>query len=143
MRSDVRRWLAVILLVCACEHDASAEAILFLDRLDQVDLDDPVADRQRIVDNLAHMPLRDPQVRQVRAVCVDAHRSILEAEILHARARDVVGRYPDEADIPAAQRVSIQRDIDGSSRALARSERLIARCHQERDELRLSYRHGR
>jgi len=87
---------------------------MFLDRLERLDLDDPAEERRRLVDNLASMPLLDPEVSEARDVCVDAHRSILEAEERQANAARLLGRY-DADEVPVGddqrQHVEITRDI--------------------------------
>lgn len=116
---------------------------MFLDRLERLDLDDPAEERRRLVDNLASMPLLDPEVSEARDVCVDAHRSILEAEERQANAARLLGRY-DADEVPSAgDRARIQRDIDGADAALERSRRLFERCHRQSRELDMRYRRRR
>lgn len=116
---------------------------MFLDRVEQLDLDDPVAERRRIVDNLASMPLSDDGVKRARDVCVDAHRTIIEAEERQSRAARLLARYSAEDVPPVADRERIQQDIDHADRALARSRGLFDRCGREMQDLDLRYRRRR
>lgn len=113
---------------------------MFLDRLDRLDLDDPVEERERLIENLASMPLVDEDIQRARDVCVEAHRAILEAEALHVRARDAVAEYPDEAEIPITKRARIERDLRSSNEAIQRSRPLFERCHTARGRLDRRYR---
>jgi hypothetical protein len=134
--------MLLALFACAgCERDPSAEARMFLDRFDRIDLDDPIEERQRLVDNLTNMPLAADEVRRVRDVCVDAHQSALEAETLQVRARDTVAQY--EGTIPYEVGRGIERDIRGSGRALERSRTLFSRCLDMRARLERKYRSRR
>lgn len=138
--------LAIASLLVAlggCQQDPSGEARMLLDRLDQLDLDDPVEDRRRVVDNLAHMPLGNDQIREARDVCVEAHRTLLSAEDLHARARAALAPYEDESTIPITERQRIQRDIDASNRALERASGLVSRCERHTRDLDMRYRRHR
>lgn len=113
---------------------------MFLDRLERLDLDDPAEQRRRLVDNLANMPLSDADITEARDVCVDAHRSILEAEELQASAAQMLGRYEDDQVPSAGDRARIQRNIDSADAAIERSRDLFARCHRHSRDLDLRYR---
>ncbi len=142
----MRRTLAILSLLAVlagCQDDASSEARMFLDRLDGLDLDDPIEDRRRLVDNLAHMPLSNDEVRGARDICVEAHRTLISAEDLHARARAALAPYDDENAIPVTEQQRIQRDIDGSNTALERAAGLVSRCERQTRALDLRYRHRR
>lgn len=145
MSARVRRTLAILVLLAgvACGRDASGEARMFLDRLERLDLDDPPADRRRLVDNLANMPLSDAEVTEARDVCVDAHRNILEAEDLQADAARLLARYEADQVPSAGDRARIQRDIQSADAALARSRDLFSRCHRQTRELDVRYRRRR
>ncbi len=142
----VRRVVVIVSLFAAlsgCQHDPSGEARMFLDRLDGLDLDDPIEDRRRLVENLAHMPLTDDDVREARDVCVEAHRTLISAEDLHARARAALAGHEDETTIPIPERQRIQSDIDGSNRALERAAGLVSRCERHTRDLDMRYRRHR
>jgi len=142
----VKRTLSILALAaCAigCEPDARNDANLFLDRVQRIDLDDPVEQRRRLVDSLASLPLNAEPVQQARDACVEAHRTILEAEELHARARSAVDGHGEEAGISITERQRIERDIRESNRAIERSRDLFSRCHRLTRDLELRYRSRR
>lgn len=114
---------------------------MFLDRVERIDLDNPVAQRRRLVENLATLPLSDSEVTAARDVCVDAHRAILEAEDRHADAAALVARHGTSP--PAAIHLRVERALDEGDRALARSRDLFSRCHRESRELDARYRRHR
>ena len=137
------RTLSILVLAAAaagCEPDARNDANLFLDRVQRIDLDDPVEERQRLVDSLASLPLSAEPVQQARDACVEAHRTILEAEDAHGRARAALEAHPSEEDIAITERQRIERDIQASTRAVERSRDLFARCHRLTRDLELRYR---
>jgi hypothetical protein len=142
----VKRTLTILALAAAalgCEPDARNDANLFLDRVQRIDLDDPVEERQRLVGSLASLPLEAESVQRARDACVEAHRTILEAEALHARARSAVEAHGEESAIAVPERQRIERDIQRSNRAIARSRELFARCHRLTRDLELRYRSRR
>ena len=55
-----------------------------------------------MVENLSHLPLRSDEVRRTRDVCVNAHRTILEAET--ERIRPIQVPLARSADVPANER---------------------------------------
>lgn len=134
---------ASLLIGAGCGPDPSTEARSLLDRLDGLDLDAPMDERRRRVTSLANMPLHDASVKQARDVCVEAHRSILEAEELHANASAALARFEDEGAIPVGTRGSIQRDIEGSNAALARARDVMGRCERHTRDLDVRYRRRR
>lgn len=132
--------VATTLAVAGCEPDARNDANLFLDRVQRIDLDDPVDERERLVDSLASLPLSAEPVQEARDACVEAHRTILEAEALHASAREALEGRADETEIPITERQRIERDIQESTRAVERSRGLFSRCHRLTRDLELRYR---
>lgn len=126
-----------------CGPDPSVEARTLLDRLDGLDLDDPIEERRRRVTSLASLPLSDATVKEARDVCVDAHQSLLDAEELHTSARAALARYEDESAIPVAEQQRIQRAITGSNDALTRARDLIGRCERHTRDLDNRYRRQR
>ena len=132
--------LALVAVAAACEPDARNDANLFLDRVQRIDLDDTVEERERMVDALAHLPLSAEPVQEARDACVEAHRTILEAEALHANARAALEGHAQEDEIAITERQRIERDIQASNRAVERSRGLFSRCHRLTRELELRYR---
>jgi len=155
--APVRRALVLsfLLVGAACEGDASTEARMFLDRVERLDMDDPLEERRRLVDNLATLPLVHGDVIAARDVCVDAHRAILEAEDLRleavallARCGPVCAGQPGgpEVDGTADQlraRLDLDRNMGRADRALERSRDLFSRCHRETRALDTRYRRRR
>lgn len=144
-----RVWLAglvsagVVLVASGCEPDPRNDAHLFLDRVQHIDLDDPIEERRRRVDSLATLPVTAEVVRSARDACVEAHRAIIEAEEASANAREVYDQYPDEASIPLTERQRLESDIRTSGRAMDRARNLFTRCHDRTNDLRLRYRSRR
>ncbi|MFK7988986.1 MAG: hypothetical protein AB8I08_23415 [Sandaracinaceae bacterium] len=135
--------LFLLLSVLGCEPDPRNDAHLFLDRVERIDLDDPVEVRRRRVDSLATLPVTAEVVRLARDACVDAHRAVIEAEEAAASAREILEEYEDEASIPATERQRFERSIETSRRAMDRSRNLFRSCHDRTNDLSLRYRNRR
>ena len=135
--------LALAVLLVACEPDARNDAVIYLDRVQRLDLDDPVAERRRLVESLASLPLSAPEVVSARDACVEAHQTILEAEGHTASAREAVERYPEESDIPIPIRQRIERDITRSNQLIERSRAMFDACHRLTRDLEVRYRSQR
>lgn len=133
----------VLVLLAGCEPDARSDAIIYLDRVQRLDLDDPISERRRLIDSLASLPLSAPEVRTARDSCVEAHQAILEAEELTRRARRAVERHEEESMIPAPERVRIERDISASNRLIERSRSMFDMCHRLTRGLELRFRSPR
>ena len=129
--------LAVTLL--GCEPDARNDATIFLDRVQRIDLDDPIAERRRNVESLASLPLSAPEVQRARDACVEAHQTILDAETLTTSARAEVERYEDESQIPITARQRIEADIRRSNGLIERSRSLFDTCHRLTRDLEVRY----
>jgi len=135
--------LVLLALAPGCEPDARNDATIYLDRVQRIDLDDPVAERRRLVDSLASLPLSADEVVDARDSCVQAHRTILDAEEATRRARASLERYPDESQIPAETRTAIESDIERSNRLIARSRPMFDTCHRLTRDLEVRYRSRR
>lgn len=131
--------LALPLLV-ACEPDARNDAVIYLDRIARIDLDDPMVDRRRLVQSLASLPLTSPEVQAARDACVEAHQTILSAEERTRAARAAVERYEDESQIPITARQRIEADINASNRLIERSGPMFDDCHRLTRDLEVRYR---
>ena len=138
------RLLAPLLILAAlsgCEPDARNDAIIFLDRVQRIDLDDSIADRQRLVESLRSLPLSAPEVTRARDACVEAHETILSAEELTQNARAQIERYEgDESQIPITERQRIERDIQRSTQLIERSRSHFDTCHRLTRDLEVRYR---
>ncbi len=133
----------VALALLGCEPDARNDATIFLDRVQRIDLDDPIADRRRNVGSLASLPLSAPEVQRARDACVEAHQTIIDAETLTTGARAEVERYEDESQIPITARQRIEADIRRSNGLIERSRALFDTCHRLTRDLEVRYRSRR
>ncbi len=130
-------------LLLACEPDERNDAIIYLDRVARIDLDDSVVDRRRLVQSLASLPLSSPEVQAARDACVEAHQTILTAEELSSAARAALEQYEDESQIPITARHRIGADIDRSTRLIERSRPMFDRCHRLTRDLEVRFRAAR
>ena len=135
--------LGVVLLLAGCEEDARNDANLFLVRIETIDLDDPPAQREERVSALEQLPLRHTQIREVRDLCVNAHRTLLRAEALAQQARERLGALEGSDEVPATAAREIEVALTRSNHLLAESRRLFPRCTRRTEELQRQYRRRR
>jgi hypothetical protein len=125
--------LACSLVACACDDTQTRnEAMLFIDRFEDVDVDDPLEERRTAIDGIRHLVLRDPTVSAARDQCVSAYDALIEAEDQHGLARHLlVGTFlPDGGEVPVPPDLAAQINgaIEHSDEAIARSRELFPRC---------------
>src|SRR5690606_37345474 len=72
--------LAAMLFLTRQDDRTRNDALLFLDRYEQLDVDDPIDTRRPLVEALAAMPFAAEEVDRVRDRCVEAHRTLIVAE---------------------------------------------------------------
>lgn len=137
--------LAGVMLVSRREDAVRNDALLFLDRFDGLDIHDPLPSRRPLVDALASMPLASDEVDAVRRRCVEAHRTLLDAEEATARARALLdeasaGRRLEDVDLSVQARAEIESSIHASDAALERARHLFERCEDSVRRLRVRFR---
>jgi hypothetical protein len=134
---------ALVWSLVGCEPDARNDANLFLDRVDRIDADDPLAQREALVESLATLPLASPEVKNARTSCVDAHRAMIYAEQENELVRDALMEVRgDESRLTPHQRAKIERHLTESTRYIERSRPLLDTCHRLRNQLRTRYAPG-
>jgi hypothetical protein len=120
------------------------EALLFLDRYEGIDLDDPLDERKQSIDALAALPLSSAEVAEVRDVCVEAHRTLIRAEEHSAAARaDLEHATADgqrEEDIPTEVRAQIEAHLQSSNESLALARETLPRCMERVHQLEVRFR---
>ena len=135
--------LGMVFLLCACEEDARNDANLFLVRVERVDLDDAPDEREAHVRALENLPLRNPQIREVRDLCVNAHRTLLRAEGMAQEAREQLAALEGQDTVPADSAREIEVALTRSNALLAESRHLFPRCTRRTEELQMRYRRRR
>jgi hypothetical protein len=141
----------VVLLASSCGDDEQArnEASIFIDRIEEFDVDDELEDRRAVVESIRALALTDASVIAARDTCVTAYGALIEAEDQHALARRLlVGTFlPDggEQEIPVELRTQIEDALTHSGDALTRSREAVPRCTRAVGELehRFPRRHSR
>lgn len=145
MQGAVRTTLPLVLFAllasaCSCDDEqARNDAMIFIDRVEEFDVDDPLEDRRQVVESIRALALTDPSVVAARDTCVEAYGALIEAEDQHALARHIlVGTFlPDggEQEIPPETQAEIEAALDHSEDAIARSREAIPRCTRAVGEL--------
>lgn len=140
--------LAAVALFSNRDDRSRNDALLFLDRYGELDVDDPVDDRRERVEALAAIPFSAGDVDRVRDTCVEAHRTLILAEDrgTEARAafdRATAGGRVAESEIPTETRASIEAALAESNDALARAREQLPRCMSEARRLEVRYQQRR
>ena len=133
--------IALFLLLassCACgDEQARNEAMLFLDRFQEIDVDDPLEERRTAIQSIRDLALTDPSVVAARDACVTAHETMIEAEDQHAIANHlfVESTGAGEHEPSAEVRAQIDSAIDHSNDAIERAPELFSRCNSAVNQL--------
>lgn len=131
----LRNALLVSLLLlptsCSCD-DAQArnEAMLFLDRFEQIDVDDPLEERRTAIQAIQDMALTDETVISARDTCVTAHQALIEAEDQHQIANHLFVESSSAGEHEVSEEIAAQINaaIEHSDEAITRSRELFPRC---------------
>jgi hypothetical protein len=128
---------------CACSDERTRnEAMLFLDRFEDVDVDDPLEDRRAAIEGIRGLTLSDEDVLRARNACVDAHEALIEAEDQHAAARhQLVVASHGGSEVPPDIARQVEDAIDASDQAIERSRELFPRCTREVNALESRFHH--
>jgi hypothetical protein len=129
---------------CGCQDKTANEARLFLDRAGRIEIDGPRQARRDRIDALAGLALEDPQIVAARDLCVEAHRTLFDAEETQASAQTELDRITKNgadpnADIEPAVAARLDRQITEARRGIDRSHELMPRCQDEVGELTRRY----
>lgn len=125
--------VVVSLPSCSCNDERTRnEAMLFLDRFEDIDVDDPLEERRTAIEEIRGLALSDEDVLRARNACVEAHDALIEAEDQHATARhELVEASHGGAEVPPDVAQRVEHAIDESDRAIERSRELFPRCTRE------------
>jgi len=135
-------YISLLVLLLGCGDREENEARLFLDRIVDVDPEDPVEDRRGKIDAVAALVLRNADLIRVRDTCVSGHRALLTAEDEQGRAAHSLAALSDgdpEAQLPEAEAQRIRAAIQTSNRELARARELLTHCQQDVQALEHRY----
>lgn len=136
--------LAAMLFLTRQDDRTRNDALLFLDRYEALDVDDPIDVRRPLVSALAEMPFAAEEVDRVRDGCVEAHRTLIVAEERGAEAREIFeratggGRVP-ESEIPTDVRASIEAALAESNEALPRARAQLRDCMDDARRLQVRF----
>lgn len=139
--------LAVFLFFASRDDSARNDALLFLDRYEGIDVDDPLEERRTRIEQLSRLPLANEEVDHVRDQCVEAHQLLIRAEDRSAEARaafeEATSGGGDESDIPTEIRASIEAALEESNTSLEEARGRMTLCMDGTRglELRFSRRH--
>jgi hypothetical protein len=127
---------------CSCDDEqARNEAMLFLDRFQDIDVDDELEERRTAIAGIHDLALTDATVIAARDTCVTAHEALIEAEDQHAVANHlfVESSAAGEHEVPAEVAAQINAAIEHSDEAIARSRELFPRCTSAVSQLERRY----
>jgi hypothetical protein len=133
---------AVAALFASGDDRSRNDALLFLDRYEGLDIDDPIDQREPLVDGLARIPLSSERVRRIRDACVEAHRTLIRAEQRGADARAAFERATagGRTDLTPEERSEIDGALADSEQALPVARERLGACMDDVRDLRLRFR---
>ena len=121
--------------------DGRNDAMLFLDRIEGLDVEDPIEERRAQVGVLAGLPLHAESVVEVRDLCVSAHSTLIRAEDRSAEARSLFDEASAHGTIEVSTEIAarIEDAIADSDRAIEEARTMLPRCMQRVETLRSRY----
>lgn len=114
-----------------------------LEQLQRLEPSSPTALRAKELDELDALPLSEPELREVRAVCSGVHRSLLQAEVKQASARqalEAAQREQRDGGIAPEQALRIATAIRESDAELHSASVALPECQSRLRELTVRYR---
>jgi hypothetical protein len=127
-----------------CGDQKANDARLFLDRVERIDVEGPRESRRVAVDALANVAVETEEIQRARDLCVEAHRTLLDAEDTQANAQAELDRIigngiNPNADIAPDVASRLDRQITEARQGIERSRQLMPRCQDEVGDLAREY----
>jgi len=129
--ASVIRVLALAVLAvtgCGSEKSDRAEAHAVLEAISRLDPNAGRQARSSAIEAVAGMPLADKTLQEMRTVCLQAHRGLLEAESAQASVRAALDSDPppsaDTLDAMETTRKQAESTLAGALSALDRCVKL-------------------
>lgn len=122
---------------CGSAKSANTEAAEVLEAISRLDPGAPPAARKQALDEVAALPVTEPAVDALRAVCLEAHRGLLEAELVQAEVKRSLDGEPPPAP---EQLAALAAKMQGAEATLAAAHAALARCEARSREATVKYR---
>jgi len=131
--------ITLLLAASACGGDRERnEAVLLLDRLDQLDTPN-ASDRNDRIESLATLPIATPEVAAVRDHCVRMHRALLTADETSAGLRGALNDLPQGQEPTGPTKRALDQALELSNRALAQARAEREPCQSGTAALRTRF----
>lgn len=129
--------LALASQSCGSEKSARAEAHEVLERIARLDPSAPLDARRAAIAAVSALPLHEPEVEALRAVCLKAHQGLLDAEVAQAEVRKAL-----DAPAPPApdQLPALQAKMEQASATLVAAQAALTTCEDRSREATVRFR---
>jgi hypothetical protein len=122
---------------CGSEKSDRAEAIEVLERIARLDPSAPAATRRAAIAAVAALPLTDKELDALRAVCLKAHRGLLDAEVMQGEVRTTLdGSPPPSQD----QLPALQAKMEQATATLVAAQAALTTCEARSRDATVRYR---
>jgi hypothetical protein len=122
---------------CGSEKSAKSEAHEVLERIARLDPSASNDARRAAITAVSALPVTEPDVEALRAVCLKAHRGLLEAEI----AQDDVRKALDAPTPPTADQLpALQAKMEQANATLVAAQSALAVCEERSRQATVRYR---
>jgi len=112
-----------------------AEARTFLGLYESMDHRSPIPERERKIEQLEQLALADETVKDARAECVQAHRTLIRAERENETASGqldrALGAQPGGDPLPVSETERIRAVISSAEAALIDARKRFERCEEQ------------
>lgn len=121
---------------CGPEKSARDDASTLLEAISRLDPNAPIAERRTAIEAVEKLPIEDAALIGLRAVCLTAHRGLLEAEVEQAAVRAAI----DGPQPPAEQLGALQGKMQRAAAVLATAQAALTTCEARSREITLRHR---
>lgn len=108
-----------------------------LERIARLDPSASPDARRAAIAAVSSLPVTDPGIGELRAVCLEAHRGLLDAEVSQAEVRAALdGKTPPGAD----QLPALQAKMEQANATLVAAQAAMTTCEERSREATVRYR---
>jgi hypothetical protein len=121
---------------CGAEKSARDDVHTVLEAISRLDPNAPAETRRAAIEAVSALPIEDKEILELRDVCLQAHRGLLEAEVDQQAVRAAL-----ESPEPASQQLGVlQGKMQRAAAVLATAHAALTTCESRSRELTVRYR---
>lgn len=130
--------VALVFGLYACQTEVRQQATKLVAIGQAIDPALPPEMRQPHVHAMAKLPLSDKALISTRDLCVQAHQALVDAELSHKRAMNMVATQ-GHSELTAVQAQRLEKEISSSNAQLTKAKDKLPGCEDQLRQLRIKY----